>query len=412
MSKPFLLTFLIFVLLLLALRFVIYFNQFQPLKNGQKVIIKQRLWDEPELKSGKEVLAIKIKGERVNIFVPFGANYHYGDSLLIAGTISKKVLSNKQQAISIYSPHITRQESPWNFLFSLLRLFRQRVSDSYQKTLPEPEAALLLGIVFGIKEQIPADFSLNLRQTGVVHVVAASGMNVSLVAAFLLGVFSSFLKRKQALMISLLGVFLYCLLSGLEPSIMRAGLMLGLVFTGSFLGRQTSAFISLFLAGFFMLLWDPILLFDTGFELSILSTFGILYFTPIFNFSTQNIFINFLKEDGISTFSSQIMTLPILVFKFSNVAVLSFPANLFLLWIIAPLMILGGLASLILWVSPFLANILLFLALPFLWFFVKTVNLIAGFSPHFSLNNFSWGLVASYYLFLAAFLSMRIKKHE
>ena len=136
------------------------------------------------------------------------------------------------------------------------------------QTLPSPSSSLLLGIIFGIKEQMPKDFTDNLRTSGVFHVIAASGMNVTLVAGFLSVFFAFFFKRQIAIGLSILGIIFYAILAGLEPSIIRASVMGILVFSAQILGRQTLAVNFLALTGFVMLFVDPSLIFDIGFQLS------------------------------------------------------------------------------------------------------------------------------------------------
>src|SRR6266852_3979746 len=100
-----------------------------------------------------------------------------------------------------------------------------------------------------------------LRTSGVFHVIAASGMNVTLVGGFLTSLFTLFLRRQIALLLSILGILFYALLAGFEPSIIRASIMGILVLSSQIFGRQAWPTYALLLTGYIMLLFDPSLIF-------------------------------------------------------------------------------------------------------------------------------------------------------
>ena len=106
------------------------------------------------------------------------------------------------------------------------------------------------------------------QTTGVFHVIAASGMNVSMLSGFLLAVLGRILRRQIALIVSIVAICFYAVLAGLEPSIVRASIMAGIAFTALLLGRQGTALWSLILTALLMLLFNPFLFRDIGFQLS------------------------------------------------------------------------------------------------------------------------------------------------
>src|SRR3989344_9386531 len=129
---------------------------------------------------------------------------------------------------------------------------RGKFIDLFNRVLPINYSSLLLGITFGIKEKMTDNFLNNLRITGVMHVIAASGMNVTLFGGFITAVFSFFLKRQLALLLSIFGILFYVVLAGFEPSIIRAAIMGILVFSAQILGRQRLSSYGLILAGYLM----------------------------------------------------------------------------------------------------------------------------------------------------------------
>jgi predicted membrane metal-binding protein len=121
----------------------------------------------------------------------------------------------------MYFPKIETTNNPSNIFQSNLKnvnVLREKLITLFSKTLPSPSSSLLLGIIFGIKEQMPKDFNDNLRTSGVFHVIAASGMNVTLIGGFIGTLFAFFLKRQIAIGLSILGIMFYVVLAGLEKS--------------------------------------------------------------------------------------------------------------------------------------------------------------------------------------------------
>ncbi len=165
-------------------------------------------------------------------------------------------------------PKIEAKISQQNFILVITSSIRQRIISFLNKNLSPNLSGLLLGIVFGIKEGIPKDFFNDLRQVGVLHVIAASGMNVTMTAGFISSIFLLFLRRQIALIVTIFGILFYAVLAGGEASIVRASIMGIVVFAAQILGRQAWPAFILFLTGYIMLFWDPSLISDIGFQIS------------------------------------------------------------------------------------------------------------------------------------------------
>ena len=158
---------------------------------------------------------------------------------------------------------------------------RQHIISVFEKTLPSNYSSLLLGIVFGIKSSMSSNFLDNLKILGLMHIIAASGMNVTLVAGFLSAIFLLFLKRQIALILTIAGIFIYAFLAGFEPSIVRASIMGMITFTAQILGRQKLAGYSLFATAYIMIIFSPFVIWDIGFQLSFVSTAGLIFLRPV-----------------------------------------------------------------------------------------------------------------------------------
>ncbi len=289
----------------------------------------------------------------------------------------------------------------------LISSVKGRTRESFNKTLSRDQAALLLGIVFGGKENFDPDFYKSFQKTGVLHVIAASGMNVSMVAAFLLAIFLTFMKRQYALVAAAFGIFLYVALADFQPSIVRAAIMAVFAFGAGILGRQNTSLLALFFTAFMMVFWDPLVITNLGFQLSFVATTGIILLDPIFK---QFAFRSSLFADFRTTSSAQIATLPIIIFFFSSYSLISIPVNFLVLWTVPILMIIGGAGALLSIVSPILAAPILFLAIPFLVYFKTVVLLFSRVPLELQVHEIPWSIVAGYYLIILSAILYIYKK--
>ncbi len=385
--------------------------------NGMPVSFSAVLTQEPKISGQYQTFSVKTdKNDKVVIKTSRYPEYHYGQKLAISGTISIKsvqstststssVPSNKRPATTIYFPKITLEKNQ-DFMFvgkslAVVTLIRQKIVTLFKNSLRSPDSELMLGIVFGIQSQMPKDFMNNLRNSGVLHVIAASGMNVTLVAGFFTSLFALFFRRQVALLVSILGIIFYAALAGFEPSILRASIMGIIVFSAQIFGRQSLALFNLLFAGYVMLMVSPDLLTDIGFQLSFCSTLGLIIFKPVLDrkLHLQNI----AGEDISTTICAQVATLPILLANFGTYSLWSLAANALTLWMIPFLMIIGALGAVLGFVHTGLAQLVLLICLPFLWFFERVVSFFGGMGA-LQIQNFSWEMGIGYYLILSSII--------
>lgn len=408
MSRLWLVLAFVVLTVLLALRFYTTYHNPSNYINGQFVSFETTLLSEPIIVSKYQKFSANLpSGENFFITTTRFPEFHYGDVVRIASKLNIKVLSNDKLVMAMYFPKIEAVKNDQKLINSLVKkplavlsFVRQKVIFLFEKTLVPVDSSLLLGIVFGIKQGMPEDAGDNFRKTGVLHVVAASGMNVAMVAGFLSSLFSVFFKRQVALIISIMGITFYAGLAGLEPSIVRASIMGALAFSAQILGRQRWSVYILFLTGYIMLLVSPRLLQDIGFQLSFLATLGILYIKPIFEQAGRLEKIRnkaIIAEDIATTIAAQIATLPILLVNFGTYSLWSIVVNGLVLWTIPFLMVIGGVGAIIGLIFEPLGQLFLYLSLPFLYYFEKVVVIFAGFGGEVSLDSFPWQLAIGYY---------------
>jgi competence protein ComEC len=400
--------FIAILILVLILRIGWFYSHQAQYQDGEQLNFETTVTSDPTFFGNSQNFAVNLPtGEAVYVETAGYPERSYGDKISIIGKLKVKLLSKNHQILTLSFPKIESVKNGENYFLAAINLIRQKIIADFQSVLPKDSAALLLGIVFGFKVDFSKTFLANLKTVGVMHVIAASGMNVTMVAGFFFYLFSLIWRRRTAIVLSLSGVIFYDFLAGFQASIIRASLMAGIAFSAQILGKQRDGLYALFLTALVMLLWQPNYLTDVGFQLSFASTLGILVIPRLLKR-----FENGWTSDLITTFSAQIATLPILVSGFGVYSVWSIVVNALVLWTVPILMILGGFAAILTFVFEPLAKLLLYLCLPFLLFFEAVANFFAGLSGAVSLQNVPWQLVAGYYLILIAVLAFGFQKMQ
>ena len=146
--------------------------------------------------------------------------------------------------------------------------------------LPEPEASLAGGILFGTRTAIPADLRDDMNATGTSHLVAVSGQNVTMLAALMIAAFGWLVGRRNACWVALAGICLYAALVGAQPSVIRAAVMGALCVMSIALGPPEHRASSPSPAGAAMTALDPQVVHEVSFQLSFASVLGLVVVTP------------------------------------------------------------------------------------------------------------------------------------
>lgn len=389
---------LIFTLLIiLGFKFYFFYGNQPRFTDRQQVSFETTILSQPQVVGSRQVFTANPSTSlRIKIITGRFPEINYGDFVRISG-----VISTQQDRVLMYFPRIETINGSSNILQSSWKTtsdLRQKMISLFSQTLPSPSSNLLLGIILGIKEQMPKGFADNLRTTGVFHVIAASGMNVTLIGGFISSFLAFFLKRQIAIILSIVGIIFYAVLAGLEPSIIRAAVMGILVFSAQIMGRQTLAANGLFLAGFTMLFIDPTLISDIGFQLSFTATLGILYLKPLLQ-----------KKEGIgsnvlTTIAAQLATLPIILANFGTYSIYSVLVNGLVLWTVPIIMAIGAIGALLGLIIQPLGQLVIYLSYPLLVYFENVVNIFGKLGGLITIQTLSWQFIAGYYCLLSSIL--------
>ena len=147
------------------------------------------------------------------------------------------------------------------------------------------EYAIASALVLGIKDDVDLATKQAYTATGTTHIMAVSGLQVGLLFAALSWVLGQFFGRLRGFRLwsALLGlgvIWTYAFLTGLSASVLRATVMFTVIIVGRTLRRQDSIFNTLGVAAFALLVWNPFLVADVGFQLSFLAVLSIVYVQP------------------------------------------------------------------------------------------------------------------------------------
>jgi competence protein ComEC len=216
------------------------------------------------------------------------------------------------------------------------------------------EAAVVRGMVLGDRSLMPEELQKSFQRSGITHVLAISGQHVVILAGviyFAISIFAIPPAIRVGLTMGLLWV--YILIAGAPPSAIRAGVVATFVLAAPLLGRQVSPlhFMSTMLA--FVLAYNPQLVYNAGFQLSVAAVFGILLLTkPLKSLVEHSLLRPFAKpprqlSNLISvSLAAQLATSPIVAATFDRVSIVGVLTNLVAVPLSGPILILGLLASL------------------------------------------------------------------
>ncbi len=280
-----------------------------------------------------------------------------GDTMAFTGKVETKVLGNKFVKLIMKDPtfeKIAIDEGVGDCLICRMRItisiMRQNLLSILEKNLPEPMSSLAAGIILGINRGMPRDFYDALVSTGTIHVVAASGYNVAIVAKVVMGALGRLLGRKVSVVFGVVGIVIYIMLAGMSASVVRAGVMGSLALIAVYFGRPTEARRLLWVTVMILLLFYPLMLVDVGFQLSVAATIGILYIQPLFDQWGQRILSRIgwlqatLSDYLYPTLAASISTLPVILWYFGRMSWMSPIVNMLILPVVPLIMFLTSIS--------------------------------------------------------------------
>lgn len=208
-----------------------------------------------------------------------------------------------------------------------LFLFRMKLLNRFkQYGISDNEFGVLAALTLGEKDYLSDEIKEGFTNTGAMHVLAVSGLHVGIIYVILMFLLKPLCRnQKYKIYKSLVAIVMlwgYALTTGLSPSVFRATTMFSFLAIGEGLKRKSSIYNSLCTSAFVLLLFNPNLLFEVGFQLSYLAVFSIVFFQPKFGqlLKPKTLAGNYLWQLFTVSLAAQIGTSPISIFYFNQFA--------------------------------------------------------------------------------------------
>ena len=259
----------------------------------------------------------------------------------------------------------------WFFILKKFEQIRLKILEKHSKNIPSDRLKILGGLVFGDETVNPDDkIKEDFKNSGLLHLLAASGLNVALIYGIWWSIASLIkIPYNFTILTGACFVVLYTFMTGFPPSIIRAGIIILFILFGKIIDRNVNSVALIFFAGFLILLFNPKMLFDVGFQLSFAVTLGLIICCPAViekfkkkdeeykeKFKTKPkllryVYYLFSPVNLISVvlvpFVAQLWVIPLQMHYFNNFAPLSIFANIAVVPFIGILSFIGFISSII-----------------------------------------------------------------
>lgn len=402
---------------------------------GKKINLEMIIDARVEQRGGKQKIIVRFPNSksRAAIWNPGVLEYSFGDKIQVEGYLLKPENFSSQAGANFNYVDFLKKDKIFykiqplsvNFVsaksyYSGKPLLKQNlfaVKESFlsqiKKVIREPEASLLGGLILGAKEDMGKELLEDFRTTGVIHIVVLSGYNLSLVADFIMRILAVF-GLVFSSVFGALTIVLFTIMTGASATVVRAALMALIIIFAKMSGRTSLAIRALFLVGFLMLLFNPmLLLFDPSFQLSFLATFGLIILSPKIEEFLKLVPKTKLDFRGIlaATLATQIFVLPLILYMMGSISIISPLVNLLILIFVPLTMILGFFLVLVSYFSLTIASIIAFITFIFLNYFLRVVEYFSNIPfALFEYQNFGLKeLYAFYFLYFLIYLAWKKK---
>ncbi|MFA6301107.1 MAG: ComEC/Rec2 family competence protein [Candidatus Paceibacterota bacterium] len=404
---------------------------------GQKVSFSGEIIDEPRIKENNQQLAVEVEEEKekteILLSTDLGTEYKYGDEINFSGKLEKPenfitdtgkefdYVNYLRKDGILYVTGFPKIEivsrGNGNFVQSALFTTKEKFLEKMNFAINAPENLLMGGLILGEKSSFDEAMRQSFVNTGTIHIVALSGYNVTIVAEWIMKLFSQVnfgLPAQAGFGFGILTILLFVIMTGGSSTAIRAGIMATLALVARATGRNYDVGRALVLAAVFMVILNPfVLVFDVSFQLSFIATIAVIFFAPKIEKYFTWVTKRFQLRDIVSvTCAAYIFVFPFILYKMGNFSLVALPANVMILPFIPFTMMLGfltGFAGLIwyMFAVPFG-----FISYLFLHYELSVVGFFSNLPfAAFSFPNFPlWLTLFIYAYFIYRLFGKNIKK--
>lgn len=316
-------------------------------KKGEKVVFDLKV---NEVSDEEDVYFISEK-TRISVQRGYDIKLKPGQCVSIEGTPYvptsmdsfnyKEYLLRKRIAtlFSVYPKSVEICGEKKTFIIEL----REKLKTQTEMALNSEQSALLNGVLLGDRSQISDITREDFAKAGIAHLLAVSGLHVGIIAGivfFLFGRVSLPIRTTLAI----ISILFYAFLVGNQPSVLRASTMLIIGYFGWLLAREKDILSAISAAALILLVYDPFMIYNVGFQLSFLATLGIIFIAPII----QSVLSSPFKKLNMAisvTLGAQLGIVPILIYYFQRLSLMTVVSNLVVTPLLAPVLFAGMIAS-------------------------------------------------------------------
>jgi len=344
-----------------------YFGIFSPKKNSflinntnkQVTELTGKVITEPIQKNEKQQFILevfdtdgqKIKKEKTLVYASTAYKIEYGDIVFVSGKLNipeKPVfpyifdynlyLQRENIYTIFYQQNFELIEKQPNKIKQISLKVKNNIENKIDNFFNPSVSSVLKSMITGNKSSLDKDIKEDFINTGLIHILVISGLHIGFCAVIFMFCFKLLgLKLNYIYLLTIPALFFYVLLTGANPPAIRAAIMFSCLLVALMLNREPLIYNALALSALVILIFNPQSLFTASFQLSFLATFGLLYLYPKFSMcfgKIKNKYIKYVWDIACVTISAQIALIPLLVFYFGKISMVSFILNLIIVPVI------------------------------------------------------------------------------
>lgn len=250
---------------------------------------------------------------------------------------------------SIYLENENSIEISETNTFHLITYMQNSILNSLKKFLPKEHLGIVLGMIIGDTSYISEEVKDEFKQSGITHLLAVSGSNVTYIILITKFLFNKFCGKSFSNFITIFMIILFVFISGASPSVVRAGIMAIILIFSEILARAPNTISTISVTAILILLYNPIIICDVGFILSFGGTIGIVlfnnrlmaYFNDKLFIILKNKIFKYILEMFAVTLSAQIVLTPVMWYYFNTISLIAMITNLLVAPFVGYITILG-----------------------------------------------------------------------
>ena len=348
--------------------------------NQYQVELAGKIVSEPIIKSKYQQFTLEVENinnraiqkEKVLVSAPLNYNFKYGDIIdgigklintpkaLFPGNFDYSLYLSRQNIYTIfYLSDVEILDNKPNIIKKFAIASKNHISKQVDKYFKQPYSSILQAMLTGDKISLEPETKDKFINTGLIHLLVVSGLHIGFCVIIFIFFFKLFnLPLKYVYLLTIPAVFFYTLVTGANPPAVRAAIMASCILISLILDREPLVYNAVALSALIILFINPQDLFTASFQMSFLATIGIIYLYPKINKIFKDIKNKFLKNlwsVAAVTLSAQIALIPVLLFYFGKISIISMFTNILIVPVIGFVVGLSYVFYLATFVSGYLA---------------------------------------------------------